>query len=67
MNLVLQTSNLLYYSGQIDKQLLQELLNFIDQKKINVAPTKIFKLSEVQLAHEFLEGKNSFRKVVVVI
>lgn len=55
-----------FYSGKVNKKLLQELLNFIEKKKIDVTPIKIFKLNEVNLAHEFLESKHSFGKVVVV-
>ncbi|MFD1417839.1 zinc-binding dehydrogenase [Companilactobacillus keshanensis] len=56
-----------FYSGQIDKQLLQDLLDLIEIKRIDVAPTKIYKLSEVQRAHDFLESKNSFGKAVVIV
>jgi len=46
---------------------LQNLLDLIESRHVDVAPTKVFKLSEVQQAHEFLESKDSFGKAVVIV
>ncbi|VDG23387.1 NADPH:quinone reductase related Zn-dependent oxidoreductase [Lactobacillus brevis ATCC 367] [Lactiplantibacillus mudanjiangensis] len=56
-----------FYSGDVDTDLLQDLLALIEAKHVDVKPARVFKLDEVAQAHELLESHHSFGKLVVVI
>ncbi len=55
-----------FYSGNVDEKKLNELFAYIKQHQMKIKPEKIFKLEEIQKAHEYLESRESFGKVVVV-
>lgn len=55
------------YSGNVNEKELNRLVNIVETGKMNVKPTRIFSLSEVPQAHEFLESNHSFGKVIVLI
>ncbi|WP_320163571.1 zinc-binding dehydrogenase [uncultured Trichococcus sp.] len=55
-----------FYSGNVDGDRLNNLLAYIEANHIQVFPEKIFKLHEVQLAHEYLQSQSSFGKVIVI-
>nr|WP_263314574.1 zinc-binding alcohol dehydrogenase family protein [Mammaliicoccus sp. Marseille-Q6498] len=57
-----------FYSGDVDDTLLNEIITMVEDGKIqDVKPEKVFKLEEIQQAHQYLEDeKNSFGKVVVI-
>lgn len=55
-----------FYSGNVDNAKLNDLLKLIEEKQVEVHPTKVFSLKEVPQAHEFLESKRSFGKVIVL-
>ncbi|MFC6261401.1 zinc-binding dehydrogenase [Levilactobacillus fujinensis] len=55
-----------FYSGDVDGQRLQDLLQVITAHEIDVRPVKTYLLSEMQAAHAYLEGQHSFGKVVVL-
>lgn len=55
-----------FYSGNVDGDRLNNLLAYIEANHIQVFPEKIFKLHEVQLAHEYLQSQSSFGKVIVM-
>ncbi|WP_125591306.1 zinc-binding alcohol dehydrogenase family protein [Companilactobacillus jidongensis] len=55
-----------FYSGEVDVNLLKDLIKLIEDKNIDVSPTKIFKLNEVSSAHAYLQSGHSFGKVVVL-
>jgi len=54
-------------SGEVNSAKLNEMLDYIKDYHVEVAPTKVFKLKEVQQAHEYLESDHNLGKVVVVI
>jgi NADPH:quinone reductase and related Zn-dependent oxidoreductases len=53
-------------SGEVNSQKLNEMLDYINQYKVKVKPTKVYKLEQVQQAHEYLESGHNLGKVVVV-
>ena len=55
-----------FYSGNVDYERIKELFDFIDENKVVVKPNKVFKLSEIKEAHEYLDSKNGIGKVVCV-
>lgn len=54
-------------SGEVTSAKLNEMLDYIRQYNVAVAPTKVYKLSQVREAHEYLESGHNLGKVVVVI
>lgn len=56
-----------FYSGNVDGGKLNELLRFIIEFNIEIKPEKIFKLDEIQEAHEYLQSKHSFGKIIVLV
>lgn len=55
-----------FYSGNVNEEKLNELFEYIERYQIQVKPEKIFKLNEIQKAHDYLESKESFGKVIVL-
>ena len=55
-----------FYSANVSGDRLQNMIDFIENNRVDVSPEKVFSLEQVPLAHEYLEGKTSFGKVVVV-
>lgn len=56
-----------FSSGDVDRQVLQALLDLIANENIDLTPTRIFKLPEVAEAHRLIESTHGFGKLVVVI
>lgn len=54
-----------FYSGNVDGGRLQELLDYVDRYSVPLAPERVFPLEQVPEAHAYLDGANSFGKVVV--
>lgn len=55
-----------FYSGDINEDVLNKLIKLIETKNVDVKPTKVFGLNEVSKAHEYLQSRHSFGKVVVL-
>jgi len=55
-----------FYSGNVDNQKINQMLEYIEKYRVEAQPTKIFDLAHVADAHRYLESSNSFGKVVVV-
>lgn len=55
-----------FYSGNVSEQRLNEMFDFVKQNHMVVKPTKIFRLDQLQEAHEFLESQHGFGKVIVL-
>lgn len=55
-----------FYSDNVDQGKIDEMLAYIEKYQVDVQPEKVFDLAHVADAHRYLEGKNSFGKVVVV-
>lgn len=53
-------------SGEVTSEKLNEMLDYIRHYKVEVAPTKVYKLNQVKEAHEYLESSHNLGKVVVV-
>ena len=47
-----------FYSGNVDYERIKELFDFIDENNVVVKPNKVFKLSEIKVAHEYLDSKS---------
>ncbi|AKP66255.1 zinc-binding dehydrogenase [Companilactobacillus ginsenosidimutans] len=56
-----------FLSGDVKLSWLQDMLNIIEDKHVDVTPTKVYKLSEVDAAHAYLESGQSIGKVVVLV
>ena len=56
-----------FYSGNVDPERLQALLDYIRKYGIDPAPERVFSLPQVPEAHTYLESARSFGKVIVVI
>lgn len=55
-----------FYSGNVDGARLQEMLDFIVERAVDVKPEKVFALESMADAHSYLESSHSFGKVVVI-
>lgn len=54
------------YSGNVDEKKINRMLDYGVKYKVDARPEKVFDLAHVADAHRYLEGQNSFGKVVVV-
>lgn len=52
-------------SRNVNERRFQELLDYIARYHMKIIPQKIYSLAQIQLAHQYLESKNSFGKVVI--
>ncbi len=55
-----------FYSGNVDNQKINQMLQYIEKNHVDAKPEKVFDLEHVTDAHKYLEGSHSFGKVVVV-
>lgn len=55
-----------FYSGNVCADRGQEMLDYIVRYNVDVRPEKVFRLEEMQAAHEYLDSTHSFGKVVVL-
>ena len=55
-----------FHSGNANEAKLQEMLDFVKTYSVDVKPEKVFQLSEMRKAHEYLGSSRSFGKVVVM-
>lgn len=55
-----------FHSGNANEAKLQEMLDFVKTYSVDVRPEKVFQLSEMRKAHEYLGSSRSFGKVVVM-
>lgn len=56
-----------FYSGIVDSKRLNEVFCFLDEHNIEVKPNKVFGLNEIQKAHQYLDNKQGFGKVVCIV
>ena len=56
-----------FHSGVVDAKRIQEMLDFVSEKNVDLSAEKVFSLPEVPAAHAYLESSGSFGKVVVVV
>lgn len=56
-----------FSSGEVEPQLLQELVDLVTEKHVDIHPTKVFTLREVAQAHAEIESRQGWGKYVVVI
>jgi NADPH:quinone reductase-like Zn-dependent oxidoreductase len=55
-----------FHSGNVTEKSLQEMLDYVEAHNVDCRPEKIFDLSEMAKAHEYLGSSKSFGKVVVM-
>lgn len=55
-----------FHSGNANEVRLQEMLDYVKIHSVDVRPEKVFELSEMRKAHEYLGSSRSFGKVVVM-
>lgn len=55
-----------FHSGNVNEERIQEMLDYIASNNVDVKPEKVFDLSEMRAAHEYLGSSKSFGKVVVM-
>lgn len=56
-----------FYSGNVNIEKMNELLSYIQNFRIDIKPEKVFKLDEIKLAHDYLDSRDSFGKVIVTL
>ncbi|MDD5799091.1 MAG: zinc-binding dehydrogenase [Coriobacteriales bacterium] len=54
-----------FYSGNVDERKLSGLIAYVEQRGVDVGPTRVFPLDRMADAHRFLESSQGFGKVVV--
>ena len=54
-----------FYSGNVDEEKLAGLLEYVEQRGMDMRPTKVFSLDQMADAHRFLESSEGFGKTVV--
>ena len=55
-----------FHSGHVNRDKIQDMLDYVKEYGVNAAPEKVFSLKEVPQAHEYLAAADSFGKVVVL-
>jgi NADPH:quinone reductase-like Zn-dependent oxidoreductase len=55
-----------FHSGNVTERSLQEMLDYVETHRVDCRPEKVFDLSEMAKAHEYLGSSRSFGKVVVM-
>ena len=55
-----------FYSGNVDSERIQEMLDYVEEYGVDVSPERVFTLDQIPEAHAYLDGSRSFGKVVVV-
>lgn len=55
-----------FYSGNVDQQRIERMLDYVKKYNVEVKPERVFDLKHVADAHRYLENSKSFGKVVVV-
>ena len=55
-----------FYSGNVNGEKMNSMLNYIEKYKIDVKPEKIFSLDEIVEAHKYLDSSSGFGKVIVI-
>ncbi|MGF2384579.1 zinc-binding dehydrogenase [Lentilactobacillus otakiensis] len=55
-----------FESGALDQHMFDDLFDIINDNQIDVSPTKVFDLKHTADAQTYLDGHNSFGKVVVL-
>lgn len=56
-----------FYSGMVDSLRIQEMFDFIEEYNVAVKISRVFKLSEVREAHDYIESEAGLGKVVCVV
>lgn len=55
-----------FHSEDVNEDKVNELLEYIKKYSVHIKPEKIFDLKDTPKAHEYIEGENSFGKVIVL-
>lgn len=55
-----------FFSGNVNQEKLDRMLDFAARYQVPVQPEKIFALKEVAKAHEYLASHHSLGKVIVL-
>lgn len=56
-----------FYSGEIKKDEVQVLLDYIEKYHVDVIPNKIFSFNQVQEAHKYIDESKVIGKVIVLL
>ncbi|SET18190.1 NADPH:quinone reductase [Olsenella sp. KH3B4] len=54
-----------FYSGNVDEGKLAGLIEYVEQRGVDMRPTRVFSLDRMADAHRFLESSEGFGKIVV--
>ena len=55
-----------FYSGNVNGEKIDSMLDYIEKYKIDIKPEKIFSLDEIVEAHKYLDSSSGFGKVIVI-
>lgn len=56
-----------FSSGDVNLSWIHDMLNLIEERHVDVSPTKIYHLDQVDVAHAYLESGQSIGKVVISV
>ena len=56
-----------FYSGNVEQKRLDDLLSLVERYHVDLTPSRIFKLDEVQKAHKLLESGKNIGKLIVLL
>ena len=55
-----------FYSGNVNRERINSMLDYIEKYKIDIKAEKIFSLDEIAEAHKYLDSSLAFGKVIVI-
>ena len=55
-----------FYSGNVNGEKINSMLDYIEKYKIDIKAEKIFSLDEIAEAHKYLDSSSAFGKVIVI-
>ena len=55
-----------FYSGNVNGERINSMLDYIEKYKIDIKAEKIFSLDEIAEAHKYLDSSLAFGKVIVI-
>ncbi|MDD6513221.1 zinc-binding dehydrogenase [Sharpea azabuensis] len=56
-----------FYSGNVSQERVDEFFHYIDKYNIKIEPEKIFTIDDIAEAHQYIESRKSFGKVIVLL
>lgn len=55
-----------FYSGNVNSEKINEMIQFIQKYQVEIAISKVYSLDQIQEAHHFIEQADFYGKVVII-